>query len=120
MIEGLNDKILKRMTDLNNRSIARIRSNLKGTAPFAAKPIPPEDLIYAKNTIGYMDLKDLNREYGRDAINKLLYDITLMENRRVKSGTVKEKPIQSPIKTTVEEPQRGFPIQEEETKIPFS
>jgi len=119
MIDGLNEKILNRMMELNNKAIARIHSNLKGTKPFASKPVPPEDLIYAKNNIGYMDLKDLNREYGRDAVNKLFYDITLMENRRIKSGTIKEKPIQSPIDSTVERPQRGFPLQRKK-EIPFS
>ena len=88
---GLNDRILKRMMDLHSKSIVQIKASLKGEKPFASQPIPPEDLIFAKNTLGYMDLLDLNREYGADNVNKLLYDITLMENRRKKSGTIKKE-----------------------------
>jgi len=88
---GLNDRILNRMMELHGKSIVQIKASLKGEKPFASQPIPPEDLIFAKNTIGYMDLLELNMEYGADNVNKLLYDITLMENRRKKSGTIKKE-----------------------------
>jgi len=106
---GLNDRILNRMMELHGKSIVRIKSSLKGEKPFASQPIPPEDLIFAKNTIGYMDILELNMEYGADNVNKMLYDITLMENRRKKSGTIKkEAPVegfggQFPIRETPQE-----------------
>lgn len=107
MSEGLNDKILTRMLDLNSKAISRIQRDLKGTKPFASKPIPPEDLIYAKNTLGYMDMQDLVREYGQEKVNTLFYDISLMENRRRKSGTIKGQrpPVSFP---GVSSPVEGF------------
>ena len=108
MRTSLNDKILDRMLDLNNKAVTKIRHDLKGTKPFASKPIPPEDLIYAKNTLGYMDMQDLVKEYGQEKVNKLLFDISLMENRRRKSGTIKgqvEKPF---IPPEVSSPVEGF------------
>lgn len=100
--EGLNDKILNRMLDLNSRAISKIQHDLKGTKPFASNPIPPEDLIYAKNTLGYMDMQGLIKEYGSEKVNKLLYDISLMENRRRKSGTIKEQVERPPFTPAVE------------------
>ncbi len=93
MRTGTNDKILKRMTELNGKVTLKIRDNLKGVAPFASKPIPPEELIYAKNFIGFQDLTELVNEFGADKVNELIFDITMMENRRKKSGTIpKETP----------------------------
>ena len=93
MKHGINDRVLKRMIELNGKVSLKIRDNLKGIAPFASKPIPPEELIYAKNFIGFQDLTELVNEFGADKVNELIYDITMLENRRKKSGTIpKETP----------------------------
>jgi hypothetical protein len=89
MKRGVNDKVLEKMLDINGRAVSKIKSHLKGTQPFASREIPPEDLIYAKNNIGFQDIPDLVNEFGRDAVNKLLYDITVMESKRQKSGTIR-------------------------------
>lgn len=86
MKKGLNNKILERMLDLHSKSIKRIKDSLGGTQPFAKKQIPPEDLIYAKNNIGYVDLEELTKEFGIDMVGKLMYDITLSEQRRELKG----------------------------------
>lgn len=91
MRRGINDKVLKRMLELNGKITQKIRDNLKGVAPFASKPIPPEELIYAKNFIGFQDLTELVNEFGPDRVNELIFDITMMENRRKKSGTIPQE-----------------------------
>jgi len=87
MEKGLNDKILDNMMNLHNKSISRIQLNLKGVKPFAQAKIPKEDLIYAKKHLGFLDMMELMQEYDPQVINKLMYDISLMEKR---NGNQKE------------------------------
>lgn len=106
--KGINDKILERMLELNGKVSARIRLNLKGVAPFASKPIPAEDLIYARNTIGFLDIQQLISEFGEDKVNGLMYDIVMMENRRKKSGSI---PMETPQRDlTLDAELGGFPL----------
>lgn len=88
--EGLNDKILKHILRIDKQVVGKIRQQLEGDKPFASKPIPPEQLIYAKNNLGSEDLMDLVRDYGASAVNNLFYEITMMENRRKQTGTISE------------------------------
>ena len=86
MKTGINDKILNSMLKLQNKSISKIKNNLSGVKPFAAKKVPTEDLIYAKNNIGFKDLEELSKEFGVDNVSKLMYDINLSEERRDLKG----------------------------------
>jgi hypothetical protein len=91
MKEGLNDKTLKKMLEMNKKISNRITLSLRSTKPFASNPVPPEDLIYAKRTLGYNDLMALYQEYGREEVDKLMHKIQKMEDRRIKRGTIKEE-----------------------------
>ena len=86
MKESQNDKILKKMLKLQAGSVGKIIHSLKGTAPFAAKPIPKDDLIYAKNTIGSQVLEELSKEYGMESVNRLMFEIKQMEIKQTKDG----------------------------------
>jgi len=91
MRKGLNDRILEHILRLDGLVVSKIRQRLEGDKPFASKPVPPEQLIYAKNNLGSEDLMDLVREYGPSAVNSLFYKITMMERARRKSGTIPEE-----------------------------
>lgn len=90
MKEGLNDKILKNILRLDKQITGKIKQRLEGTKPFASKPIPPEQLIYAKNNLGSEDLMDLVRDYGAVVIDNLFGEINDMEKARRKTGTIPE------------------------------
>ena len=92
MKSGLNDMVLQNIHRLHKMTVDKISDVSKGQKPFASEEINPESLIYWKNTLGANDMSQLVSEYGPNRVNKLLYDISLMEDKRVKSGTMPPPP----------------------------
>ncbi len=86
MNTGLNDQILDKTIRYQGLISQKIKTTLKGDKPFASQPIPNDDLIYWKNTLGYLDMPQLVWQYGREAVNELLYDISKLERRRNLKG----------------------------------
>ncbi len=90
MREGIQDKVLSKVLHIHSLAVRKIKSSAKGQKPFAAKPVNPDELIYALETLGYDDPMTLVREYGEAPINKLFYEISMMKQRRMKSGSIQE------------------------------
>lgn len=108
MKKSINEKALDNLLRLSNKTLVKVGESLKGTKPFAKKPIPPEDLIYAKATLGSLDTQDLVREYGMNKVLILFHEIDQMEQRRIKSGTIKPIQTETPAKAPVEGLKQGF------------
>ena len=73
--EGINDRILKRITDYQSQSIAKIGELLNGERPFASVQVKPADILDAVDTLGYLDMPDLVAEFGAEKINQFLYEV---------------------------------------------
>jgi len=82
MREGISDRIVKEIKRLDNLSRQKIRLWTKGEKPFASVEMPAEDLIWASEHLGYMDLADLIGEFGYEAVNKQLFEINKLKRRR--------------------------------------
>ncbi len=104
MREGLQDKIVNRIVKLQSRAAAKIKSETHGQKPFASVRVHPEDLIYAKNTLGYDDLGTLIMEFGAPAVNKFLYEVAMLENRRGIHAQNQTLPSQSAPASTLATP----------------
>jgi len=78
---GINDLILNEMKRLNSLGVKEIVKQTKGDKPFASKPIPPEDLIWALDNLGLQDWQPLIEEFGFDNVNRMVYKIHKMKLR---------------------------------------
>ncbi len=85
---GIQDKVLEKIQRLHGLAVEKIKDTTKGKRPFASEKVDPEQVIYWKNTLGYNDLGTLLQEFGPETINKLLYEIHVMEQRRIENGTI--------------------------------
>lgn len=95
MKEGIQDKVLKKVLRIHNLGVSKIKLKTKGQKPFASQPVNPDELIYALESLGYDDPMILVQEYGQEAVNKLFYEISMMKQRRVKSGSIQtQRPVQ--------------------------
>lgn len=83
---GLNDKALNRIIQLQGKTTAKIAEFTKGTKPFAQKPLPMDEVIWALRNTSEQDRMTLIQEFGADAVNKLLYKAIMTENRRKQDG----------------------------------
>jgi hypothetical protein len=78
MDESINDK---RIDELNNLSSKKIASMIK-----AKKPVDPDVQIWALRNLGTEDMAEIINEYGRDKVNKLIFDTYKLEQRRGING----------------------------------
>ncbi len=88
MKKSVNEKALDNLLSLSGKTLAKVSDSLKGTKPFAKKPINNDDLIYAYNTLGEQDVQQLISEYGSNPVIKLFFEISQMEEKRKKNGTI--------------------------------
>ncbi len=60
----------------------RIAQRLKGTRPFATEDIPAPMRIWAIDNLGYEDFGDMVAEFGKEAVNSVLFNIEKLKQRR--------------------------------------
>jgi hypothetical protein len=80
--KGINDIILKKEIDLQNRAIGKIKEITKGTDPFAAEKVSDEDILHMVNTIDGQDMLQLVTEFGADSVNQLVSQAKLYEMKK--------------------------------------
>jgi len=85
MKEGINDKVLAKMLDLQHRSIAKIGEITKGDKPFASQEIKWSEINNALDSISPMDMSSLVNEYGFELVNNLIGQAR-MNDRRKRNG----------------------------------
>ncbi len=86
MRAGLNDLILQKQVEIQERAIKQIRETLHGEKPFAMVKVDNKIVIDAVNGLGDMDMEALVDEFGTDRINQLIWEVKRMENRRTQNG----------------------------------
>jgi len=86
MREGINDKILAKVMSLNSLASGKINEKLKSDKPFASEKMDDDTLLWAVNNLGMEDMMELQKEYPREQLNKLLYETAMIEQRRRKNG----------------------------------
>ena len=73
MKTGLNDKVLEKIIDLQNKVSNKIVEKTKGDKPFASVKMPDDEIIWAIRNTSEQDRMALIQEFGTEAVNKLLY-----------------------------------------------
>ena len=81
MKEGINDKVLYKIVEGNNKVTDKIAQMVKGDKPFAKTPMKNEDLLFHVRQLSGQDLMGLSQEYGQEAVMKLIYQVSQIEKR---------------------------------------
>jgi len=84
--ENVADSILGRMNKRVDAVSKRLSDQYKGVKPFDAQEVKPEDQLFWYEQLGTQDMDYLIEKYGRDAINKFVYDSEMIKQRRSKNG----------------------------------
>ncbi len=82
MKEGINDLILKKMMDLQNRTVVKIGEMLKGEKPFAQEKVDPQVIVDTIHGLGYLDVHALIQEFGQEKVEQLIYEAKRHELKR--------------------------------------
>lgn len=84
MKENPADIVTQKILERTNKVSERIAIQLKNTKPFATELISPTAKIWALDNVGTLDMMDLRKEFGDEAIGRLIFEIEeLRTDKRV-------------------------------------
>lgn len=86
MRKGINDKILMKITEYQDRTIKKIGEVLNGDQPFASVKVNPDEIIEVTHQLHPLDIQQLVQEFGVDKVEQFRYQVWKLEQRRQKNG----------------------------------
>jgi hypothetical protein len=80
MKENPADVVTNEILARVNKVSERISKQLKNTKPFAREMLPARTKIWAVDNLGLLDMEDFRKEFGDEAISKLLYEVEKLKS----------------------------------------
>ena len=79
---GINERVVEKTMNLQDRVIDAIVKRTKGEKPFAMEEIPPDIKMWVVDNLGTQDVQELVSEFGIESVNRLYGEVMELKNKR--------------------------------------
>lgn len=83
MKEGINERIMKKQLEIQQRAVNKVAEILQGEKPFAMERVPDEDKYNIVQSLNPSEMQMLIQEFGFEKVNRLVFEAKMWERKQL-------------------------------------